>query len=401
MDTAVGAPRADWREVDELTQVIPRIGLFADRLDRGTRVTGVGTYITGLANGLAAVQANCRLILFSARNRAPFDASLYGGIAVRELRVPRRVAHPAWAFIGWPRVNAVDGKLDLVHNLVPAVPIPTCAPLVVTIHDLIPLKQPQFFSWRNRTLFARAMAHACEHAGRLIAVSEATRRDAIELLDFPPQYVDVVHLGVRVNVRPTSEVVEDVLARHALSQRRYLLFVGEITRRKNPVGLVAAFGLIAKRFTHVDLVLIGTPGIGFDEVRRAVADLRLGERVKILGHVRPTELAALINAAAALVLPSFAEGFGLPPLEAMSLGTPVVVSDAGSLPEVVGDAGVVVPTGDTETLANAVARLLDDDDLRRELSTRGLERAKHFTWERAARETVAVYDRVAAGDARG
>jgi glycosyltransferase involved in cell wall biosynthesis len=216
----------------------------------------------------------------------------------------------------------------------------------------------------------------------VIAVSEATKHDVVELLGFPADRVSVVHLGVPLHFRPQPESQPDA--------RPLVVFVGEIAARKNVRVLVEAFARAA--VPDAQLVLAGSPGLGSEDVDAAIERLGLSGSVRRLGHAPQQVVDTLVADADVLVLPSLDEGFGIPALEAMSAGTAVVVSDAGSLPEVVGDAGLVVPVGDVDALAGAIGRVLTDDDLRLALGARGRTRAATFSWTDAATKTIEVYE---------
>lgn len=375
------------------------IGLFGDRLARGARATGVGAYIAAMARALGAEPRSHRFVLFSTPERDRVPANVYNPIPAAALPWPRRPVQAAWALAGRPRVRAVGQlQIDLLHVLVPSVPVPTDLPLVATVHDLMPLRFPHFFSRRNRVLFRLAIRQIRRHARRIIAISEATRRDVIELLDVPEERVAVVHYGAPAGFAPPAPAeAAPVLRRYGLDGTQYVLFVGELTHRKNPLRLVRAFAAVARESAEVQLVLAGPPGLGFDGVLDEIDRLRLRDRVVLPGRVPAAALPALMGSASAFVLPSAYEGFGIPALEAMASGTPVVVSDAGSLPEVVGDAGIVVPGDEPETLAAAMGELLEDEPLRRTLVERGRRRVADFSWERAAAQTIEVYEDVLGG----
>lgn len=374
-----------------------RVGLFGDRLARGKRITGVGGYITGLVRALGALESQHEFVLFSTREERPVPPGTYGSVPTGVIGLPRRPVQAAWAILGRPRINDLGGAFDLLHILVPSVPVPTDRPLVVTIHDLMPLKFPSFFTRKNRVLFGLAVEQARQQASRIITISEATRRDVVDLLEVPESTVDVVHYGPPATFRPlSSHAAKSVLERHGLMETTYILFVGEVTQRKNPLALVEAFGTVSRIFRQCRLVMVGPMGLGSERVLQRVSQLGLDERVTFRGHVAHDDLPALMAGASVFVLPSAYEGFGLPVLEAMMCGTAVVVSDAGSLPEVVGDAGYVVADAAPDRLAEAIVELLSDESLRADFVRRGHSRVQQFSWERAARETVAVYEKLAA-----
>ena len=265
---------------------------------------------------------------------------------------------------------------------------------VVTIHDLTAFRFAELHTAATRQLQRRKAAFAREAADLVIVISEATRRDAVEYLGLAPERVRAIYPGVDPVFRPVADrdALRQALEPLGLEPGGYILHVGTIEPRKNLLRLLEAYHQLRQDPPAVPrLVFAGGQGWGVRPVFERVASLGLVESVVFLGHVPDRLLPALYTGAAVFVYPSLYEGFGLPPLEAMACGTPVVVSDTSSLPEVVGDAGVLVDPGDVAALADALASLLVDPARRAALSAAGRRRAAAFTWERAARQTLAAY----------
>jgi glycosyltransferase involved in cell wall biosynthesis len=264
---------------------------------------------------------------------------------------------------------------------------------VVTIYDLTALLFPEHHTPGTRELQARKWRFAREKADVVIAISEATKRDIVAHLGIPSHRIHVVCGGAGPAFRPieSRQVLEQALAPLQLAPGEYILYVGTIEPRKNLARLVEAYHRACKLAPAPKLVLAGARGWKFEGVFERVETLGLKDAVIFLGQVPADILPALYNGAVAFAYPSLYEGFGLPPLEAMACGVPVIASDTSSLPEVVGDAGVLVDPNDTDALADALAALLNDDEKRAELSARGLARARAFSWEQAARKTLEVY----------
>ncbi len=265
----------------------------------------------------------------------------------------------------------------------------TC-PMVLTIHDLSFRLFPRTHSLRN-VVWARSLVPiSTRRSKRIIAVSNNTKLDLVRLMNVPSWKVEVIHEGApeEFNPEPTDED-EEAMGHYGII-KPYVLFVGTLEPRKNLNFLIRSFDQVAKARPDVHLVLAGRRGwmaqAIFDELERR--DL-LG-RVHITGYVRERFLPALYRQASAFVYPSLYEGFGLPPLEAMSSGTPVIVSRSSSLPEVVGDAGLFVNPLDTNELAEAMNSILSDDGLAAELRRKGLERAAGFSWKKAAGQTLDI-----------
>lgn len=392
---------------------VSTVALFAHRFDE-TAATGIGQSARELRTALgvelgAARQADLRIISCSApehpRHVAPGD----GPVAHVTLPGPRKLRYAAWTAARWPsleRTPGLDG-IDLLHVQHPAVMVPSRAPAVHTVHDILPVIESGWYRRSERWLHRRAYADLVEHSARVMCDSPYVADQVIDVLGVDPDRVTVVPIGVAgrfvpVPVADGAAVPNSAgggggtAARLGVEPGRYLLHVGTITRRKNLVPLVAAMAALPPAVVPT-LVLAGPDGLGAAAVRAEVARLGLTERIRFAGYVADDALPALVAGAAALVHPSLGEGFGLTPLEAMAVGTPVIVSGAGSLPWVVGDAGMVVgePT-DGDAWAGAIAGLLADDDRGAAMVAAGRAQASRFTWAAAARATLDVYREVLA-----
>ncbi|MGB3904523.1 MAG: glycosyltransferase family 1 protein [Anaerolineae bacterium] len=267
---------------------------------------------------------------------------------------------------------------------------------VITIYDLTALLFPEYHTARNRELQERKLRFAQQEADVVIAISEATKRDVVTHLGIPAERVHVVYGGVDAAMRPVadSEVLARALAPMGLDPGGYILNVGTIEPRKNLVRLVEAYSRVRKMMPAPvpKLVLAGAKGWHFEEVFERVDALGLQDQVLFTGRVGRHLLPLVYNGAVLFVYASLYEGFGLPVLEAMACGVPVVASNISSLPEIVGEAGVLVDPTDTDELASSMADLLGDRERRLELRAAGLARAGWFSWERAAQETLGVYE---------
>ncbi len=271
---------------------------------------------------------------------------------------------------------------------------------VFTIQDLTHLFFPEFHLPLNRWFLKLMLPRFLRRADAVITASESTRRDVVRWLHIPDGKLCVIYHGVNQAYRPIADqaILTSVRARYALPEG-YLLYLGTIEPRKNLLTLLEAYqALIVQATPAPDLVIAGRKGWRFQPVFDRVQALGLDTRVHFTDWIADEDGPAVMNAARAFVYPSYYEGFGLPPLEAMACGVPVLCSNASSLPEVVGQSGLLLPPDDASAWAAALSRVLSDPQLSRDLRARGLAHARQFTWEATARQTLEVYQRVA--DAR-
>jgi alpha-1,3-rhamnosyl/mannosyltransferase len=270
---------------------------------------------------------------------------------------------------------------------------PPGAAVVQTVHDLTTRRFPEWHTAENRAMHAAKERFLTERAHRIIAVSEATRRDLIELLGIPAERISVVYEASDERFRPLPPaVVQPILADYGLTYGNYLLSLGTLEPRKNYVRLIEAYALLnAARNDLLPLVIAGARGWHDSDILAAPGRYGMEGRIRFLGAVSDADLPALIAGARIFVYPSLYEGFGLPALEALACGVPVIVSNSSSLPEVVGDAGLLCDPYDPESIAAQIRRLLEDEQLAEQLRQAGPRRAAAFSWQRAARETLEVY----------
>jgi glycosyltransferase involved in cell wall biosynthesis len=288
-------------------------------------------------------------------------------------------------------LEALVGPVDVFHgtNFLLSHPVRR-AKRVVSIHDLTVMLFPQWHPPERRREMHAGVRASVEAADRIIAVSQCTKNDLVEHFGVDPGRVSVVPLGVDPSLRPLPrDEIDRALAPFGLAYGTYLLFLGTIEPRKNLGRLLDAVSVAGPDVGP--LVLAGGEGWGNDALRPRLAELIEQGRVLALGYVPGPLRVRLLGGARVLIYPSLYEGFGLPPLEAMACGTPVVTSDVSSLPEVVGDAALVVNPLDVDALASAIKRLWHDEAQRADLRSRGLARARQFTWEATARLTLDVY----------
>ncbi len=285
---------------------------------------------------------------------------------------------------------------------VPAHTIPLVHPkkVVTTCHDVAFLRLPQVYNWLALKYHEFAIKFAVRHAAKIIAVSEFTKSELIEFFKIFPERVAVVHNGYdseRYKMIENREAVTKVLQKYNLHQP-YILYIGRLELKKNTPGLLQAFGILKKtsnlksKILNLKLVLVGQPGFGFEKVAKAIVDNDLSSDVIMPGWVEENDLPYLISGAKLFVFPSFYEGFGIPILEAMACGTPVICSGIPALREVAGEAAYFIDPYSVENIAEGINRVLSEEHLQECLKIRGLARVEDFSWEKCARETWKILE---------
>ena len=288
--------------------------------------------------------------------------------------------------------------VDVLHVQFTAPPFCPC-PAVVSIHDLSFEHLPETFNRRSRTQLRLTVRHSARRAARILSLSEHTRQDIIETYRIEPHRVTAIPLAAPDHFHPITDNRELQRVRQIYGiDGDYILSVGSIQPRKNLARLVRAYALL-RRNRSADklpkLVLVGKCAWLYDETLRALDETNIKDTVVLTGYVPESDLPALYSGALCFVYPSYFEGFGLPPLEAMKCGAPVIVGNRTSLPEVVGDAALAIDPFDINAIASALKKLVNDSGLRRELSIKGQCRASEFNWRETARKTLGVYKEVA------
>jgi glycosyltransferase involved in cell wall biosynthesis len=352
------------------------------------RSAGISWYIQNLLRHLPEVDPTFRYAVFLGEKR-------YVGVPGLQLRVSRLPTHRPPVRILWEQALQPWAlrreDVDLLHGMALVGPLATQCPFVVTIHDLSFVRYPQNFQGLKRRYLQTFTRLSVRRARRVIAISENTKRDIVQHYGVEPTKVDMIHYGLDPIFKPLpAESIERFRSEKGLPDR-FILFVGTLEPRKNVARLIEAYARLPEN--RPALVLVGGKGWLYDEIFHRIRALGLEDEVLFAGYVPAEQLPYWYNAAELFVYPSLYEGFGLPPLEAMACGTPVMTSSVSSLPEVVGRAGCLVDPLDAEALTYAMHRLLRDPDERAKMSEAGLARARAFSWRDAAQKTVETYRR--------
>ncbi len=368
-----------------------RIGFNALFLERPG--TGSGQYTRHLLEALAKVDPTNEYLLFSP-GLTPSVPEYH--LSISNLQYPISNWAKLWfEQVSFPRACR---HLDLAHVPYFASPLFSAVPTVVTVHDLIPLILPAYRGSLLVQLYTRLVAAAARRAEAIITVSQASKRDIVRYLHIPPERIHVTYEAAGAAFQPVEEAQLAAIRQKYTLPERYLLYLGGFDQRKNLSTLLRAFALLVNKQQQARLVIAGQlPGREsplFPDPRHLVREVGIEERVIFTGWVPEEDKPALLSGATAFVFPSLYEGFGLPAVEALACGTPVIASNCSSLPEVVGDGGIFVEPTDVEALAEAMEVLLVDDALRAELRQRALAQAARFSWKQTALETLAVYRKV-------
>lgn len=347
------------------------------------RTTGLGVYTANLTHFLVQESQN------------GFQFRFYGKQTEQDLNTFHRLL---WENVELLRLARRD-RIDILHAPAFAPPFPSDFKVVVTVHDLIGMFFPNQLSWPSRFYWGKWLPHCVKRASAIVAVSENTKRDLVNYLRIPEKTIHVIYPSGHETFSPHADAKElsRMKARFCIREK-YFLFVGTIEPRKNLVRVVQAFARFLKRYGRHDsswqLVVVGMKeyahGRSFKSlVGQSAAGL---EDVIYTGYVSNESLNLLYCGAEAFVFPSLYEGFGIPILEAMACGVPVLTSNLSSMPEVSGDAALYVDPSSVERITDGMIEIVEDASLRKDLMQKGFERVKHFSWKETARQTLRVYE---------
>jgi glycosyltransferase involved in cell wall biosynthesis len=366
----------------------------------GAQLAGNESYATNLIEALATIDSVNHYTLFVTK-RAAIDrfAGRWSNFSIR-----RTLPHTPLVRV--PLTLSAELRrrpVDVLHVQFTAPPFVRC-PLVVSIHDLSFEHWPLTFKRKSRIQLRLTVRQSARKASRILAPSECVRQDIIETYGIAPDRVITIPLAASDEYGPITEAKELQRVRHTYGiAGDYVLSVGSIQPRKNLTRLVAAYSRLRTERSGgklPKLVLVGKQAWLYDETLRAIERSGLKESIVLTGYVPNADLPALYSGAVCFVYPSYFEGFGLPPLEAMKCGVPVIAGNRTSLPEVVGDAALLVDPFDEIEIASAIACLIDNSDLRAALRVKGLDRAQAFKWHKTAKKTLEIYRQVAGAVAR-
>jgi glycosyltransferase involved in cell wall biosynthesis len=386
------------------------IGIDLRVLARGTR-TGVEEYTINLLSHLLPLEPKINYQLFyNAYQKVKLNHPWLSlsNVQLKDFRIPNRLFFATARYLNQPKIDKLLDGIDVYFN--PhffVAPLSNKCKKIITFHDLSFEHYPEFFSWRKR-LWQRFLMNTqqeAKQADKIIVVSQSTKEDLVNLYGIDSEKIKVVYSGVGGQFRPffrspTPKLFRSWTPRLIELKEKYnlpdkfILYFGTIEPRKNLIGLIKAFELLKDKFQIPDsrfkLVIAGTKGWLYQDIFRAAQESKYKQDIVFTGFVEEADKPVLYNLAQVFVYPSFFEGFGFPPLEAMACGIPTIVSANSSLPEVVGQAALMVDPTNIDELAWAMETTLTNNNLREQLIKKGLEQAQKFSWQRCAQETLRV-----------
>jgi glycosyltransferase involved in cell wall biosynthesis len=367
-------------------------------------VTGMGVYARNLVH---ALQENCKEDIFKFYSyynfgdfRKPECKILQNKLIYiyPQLKLSSPFLYAMWNYFGHPKIESIIGDVDVAHSLTWLVPKTKKARKIITIYDLVFLTRPKTLPLYRLKMLERYIKYSLKETDAVVAISECTKKDILDFYGVSEKNIDVIYPGIDHEIfKPIGEKenIDIIKKKHGIT-KKYIYHLGTIEPRKNLGMLLRSFSQISKKTKgEFQLVLSGKIGWKVSVLMKEINEHVSGGDVVYTGFVSDHEAAALYNGAEVFVCPSKYEGFGIPLAEAMACGCPVITSNLSSLPEVAGDAGILIDPGRTEALTDAIIKVLGDEDLKNSMKEKSLERAKLFNWDNAATLTRQLYEKLA------
>ncbi|WP_373471353.1 glycosyltransferase family 4 protein [Carnobacterium alterfunditum] len=370
-----------------------KIGIDA-RAAKWYRGTGIGTYSYQLIHSLNKIDNYNDYLLYvpdDCNLAIPFNKNFH----IKTIKQDNQSNF-------WNEVDTsnllIDKSIDIYHVPQNGVGLPACktCPFVITLHDVIPSKMPDTVGDQYLKIFNEKLPNIIPLCDGIITVSEYSKEDIINVFNFPREKIYVTHLASEDIYKPYDKALsKSIIEKNYSIAGDYILYIGGFSPRKNIVGLLNSFSmLLPKLKKDMKLVIAGSKGKSYDIYKKRAHDLHIDDKVIFPGFISMDHIPFMYNACELFVYPSFYEGFGLPPIEAMACGVPVIASNATSIPEIVGDSTLLVDPFDVDDLSEKMFNVLHDNNLRQSLITKGLKRAAALTWEHTAAGTLTAYQSI-------
>ncbi|OIO51858.1 MAG: hypothetical protein AUJ11_01345 [Parcubacteria group bacterium CG1_02_44_65] len=376
-----------------------KIGIDIRVLARGVR-TGVEEYVINLLSHLFLIESEIQYKLFYnayRKNELSFEWPLRRNVELKNFKIPNRLFFVSARYFNQPKIDRLLGGVDAYFN--PhffGAPVSSRCRKIMTVHDLSFEYFPEFFSWRKRLWqkFLMRTKKEARSADKIIAVSQSTKSDLVNLYGINEEKISVIYSGVGEQFQPISfeqnqpPAAGDIKRKYNLPSD-FILYFGAIEPRKNIVGLINAFEVLREKH-RIKLVVAGDKGWLYRDIFKTAKESKYRNDIVFTGFIEEKDKPCLYALAKLFVYPSFFEGFGFPPLEAMAGGVPTIVSNSSSLPEVVGESALMIDPNNIDELSWAMEMALTDSELRKYLIKKGIEQAKKFSWDECAKKTLAV-----------
>lgn len=361
-----------------------------------TQRAGIGRYTRVLAEQLPSLmnpEDSLKLFYFDFKGKGENPSALPSNVSIKRFRLcPGAIMQKLWSYSSFPSFDMLAGKADIFHftNFLSR-PVHK-GKVVTTIHDMSFMRYPEFTEEKNLAYLKRGIKRTIDSADAIITISKFSAEEIEHFFPSAKGKTFYSHLGIAQNFSPAApDFVAETKAKYKL-ERPYIITVGTIEPRKNHLLLVDAFEQIAKQ--EIDLVVVGGIGWKSEKIIERLTTSKFASQIHVLNHLGDGELPALYTGAAAFALPSYYEGFGFPPLEAMGCGIPVISAPGGSLEEVIEDAGVIVYDYNADAWATTLTKAITDTQLRETLINKGFSHIKKFTWDKTVADTLEVYKKV-------
>lgn len=345
--------------------------------------TGIGNYVYNLIKSLQKIDDSSNYFLYFKHPKKYLSECLSEN----------------FQYVQWDNFKLIFNvylkNIDIVHGTSFKLLLNGKKGGVVTIHDLAFVKFPQYVIKKHQEKFLKQTRAALKKATYVIAVSENTAKDLIQIFKINENKIKIIYQGIDEIFKPidNKNLIKEKIKKFGID-KPYILYVGTLEPRKNIPALLKAYASLDNLNKNYVLVLAGMKGWLYEKIFKTIEELKLQHKIILTGYVKNEDLPFLYSGAKVFVYPSFYEGFGLPPLEAMACGCPVITSNVSSLPEVVGDSGILVNPDNVEEISSAIYKIIDDEEFKKKLSYQGIERAKKFSWEKTALETLNIYKEI-------